>query len=168
MLSEKSLKPNSGRFTRRSRRMAERGFTLVEVLIATVLIVVGVAGALAAISAGVRAQSAGEFYNAAALLGQQKMAELELDPDLAAGTTSGDFMPDHPGYQWTATVQEAPSGLLQLTPAIEEQPAKEAQTPPESKLWEIHLEVTETQDAKSSRKAELDTYILKRDEQAGS
>jgi len=60
------------------------GFTLVELLVATVLLAVGLAAVAAAFSAATRAQGAALRTTTAARLAQAKLAEIE-----ATGTTSG-------------------------------------------------------------------------------
>jgi prepilin-type N-terminal cleavage/methylation domain-containing protein len=60
------------------------GFTLVELLVATVLLAVGLAAVAAAFSAATRAQAAALRTTTAARLAQAKLAEIE-----ATGTTSG-------------------------------------------------------------------------------
>ncbi|NIM05489.1 MAG: hypothetical protein GTO55_05055 [Armatimonadetes bacterium] len=123
----------------RLRLHSRHGFTLVEALLAAVLIVIGIAGALGAISAGLRAGAAGDFYRVSALLAQQKMAELEAAPQLSVGEEEGDFEPDYTGYDWSYTIEEGPEGL-----------------------WLVRLKISETTDAERSREAEIVTYLLRR------
>jgi hypothetical protein len=114
---------------------------LVEALLAAVLIVVGIAGLLGAISAGLRAKVAGEFYSTAALLAQQRLAEMEAAPSLSLGEERGDFSPEHPHYQWTALVEEGPTGLLL-----------------------VRLRINEATNGQPGRNAELATYLLRREQ----
>jgi len=118
-----------------------RGFTLVEALIAIVLIVIGIGGAMGAISAGLRAQTAGRFYSTAARLAQGKIAEIESSSDLSPGVTEGDFLPEAPGFFWTCEIVEQP----ELTG-----------------LWQVHLEVAHRA-ASDTRSVSIDTYLLKRE-----
>ena len=115
------------------------GFTLVEALIAIVLIIIGIGGALGAISAGLRAHTAGAFYSTAATLAQQKMAEIEAAPKLSAGSQEGDFLPDYPAYRWESAIQEGPEGL-----------------------WEVTVQIAEVTQKK--RHAQITTYLLRRNE----
>ena len=119
---------------------ASGGFTLVEAMITAVLIVVGIVGALGAISAGLRAQAAGQFYYTASMLAEQKMADLESQSKLKAGEEQGDFAPDHPDYTWSVAVSEGPEGL-----------------------WQVRLTVTEVVAGKQGRSAEIETYLLRRE-----
>jgi prepilin-type N-terminal cleavage/methylation domain-containing protein len=63
---------------------ADGGFTLVELLVAAVLLATGLAAAAAAFSAATRAQAAALTRTTEARLAQAKLAELQ-----ATGTTSG-------------------------------------------------------------------------------
>lgn len=119
---------------------ASGGFTLVEAMIAAVLIVIGIVGALGAISAGLRAQAAGQFYYTASMLAEQKMADLESQSKLKAGEEQGDFAPDHPDYTWSVAVSEGPEGL-----------------------WQVRLTVSEVVAGKQGRSAEIETYLLRRE-----
>jgi general secretion pathway protein I len=58
--------------------MKQRGFTLLEVLVATVILAVAVTGLLSALSTSLRNAARLTDYDRAALLGRQKMDELLL------------------------------------------------------------------------------------------
>ena len=81
------------------RRLRARGVSLVEVLAA--LAVLGAVGAVLTrawtISMGTAARSQAELT--AAVLAEGKLAEVVLEGE-TAGEDSGDFAPEHPGYQW--------------------------------------------------------------------
>jgi prepilin-type N-terminal cleavage/methylation domain-containing protein len=62
----------------------DRGFTLVELLVATVVLAIGLAAVAAAFSAATRAQGAALRTTTAARLAEAKLAEIQ-----ATGTTSG-------------------------------------------------------------------------------
>lgn len=82
-----------------------RGFTLVEMIVATLLLAIGVTAALGAISASVQLASRAEHLQTAAMLAQEKLAELELQSaSLGSGTQKGDFSPQYPDYRWTEEV----------------------------------------------------------------
>jgi len=66
----------------RGLRTAQRGFTLLEVLVATVIMAIAVAGLLSALSTSLRNAARLTDYDRAALLGRQKMDELILSTGL--------------------------------------------------------------------------------------
>ncbi len=119
------------------------GFTLVEAVVAAVLVAIGVVGALGAIGAAARAQAAAGFYHDTALLAQEKMAELEAAPSLEAGEKKGDFGEAHPGYEWKTQVEPLTG---------EEEWTKH--------LWKVRVGVSRPETG--PRRAEVVTYLLKR------
>jgi general secretion pathway protein I len=85
-------------------RREDRGFTLLEVMVAIALIAIALTAVLGSQSQSVSLAGEARFNTTAALLAQSKMAEMELqDPeDLTAD--SGDFEEDFPGYTWNLSV----------------------------------------------------------------
>jgi len=65
--------------------MKQRGFTLLEVLVATVVMAIAVAGLMSAISSSLRNAARLTDHDRAALLGRQKMDELLLATGLEKG-----------------------------------------------------------------------------------
>jgi len=65
--------------------MKQRGFTLLEVLVATVVMAIAVAGLMSAISSSLRNATRLTDHDRAALLGRQKMDELLLATGLEKG-----------------------------------------------------------------------------------
>jgi type II secretion system protein I len=73
------------------------GFTLLEVLVATVIMGIAVAGLMAGLSQSVRNASRLTEYDRAATLARTKMNDLLLDSNLPfVGTVQGDFHEDVP------------------------------------------------------------------------
>lgn len=89
---------------RRARK--PQGFTLIEMVVATTVLAVGVSGALATFGAISRASGVSAEYDQASLLAERRMAELESE--IAAGqplqADSGDFGEDYPDYRWEQEV----------------------------------------------------------------
>ena len=82
-------------------RSANRAFTLIEMIVAAFVLVIGIAGALGAISAATRASSVADEIHTSALLARQRMSEAEMQPDqLSAGQQQGTFAPEFPEYSW--------------------------------------------------------------------
>jgi general secretion pathway protein I len=99
----------------------QKGFTLLEVLVATAIMGVAVAGLLSTISAAARNASRLTEYDRAVLLAKSKMDELLAEPKLQRGVTlAGEFDALRTGgipASWHATVQpfeETPGAGLGL------------------------------------------------------
>lgn len=87
-------------------RARQSGFTLVEVLVATVVLAIGLLAALTAFSMAARVTGASANDTTVSFLAQQKLSEIEAwnPQQLPAGTTAGDFAPTHPDYSWRLTI----------------------------------------------------------------
>ncbi len=75
---------------------------------ATVILALGLIGALAAFSLASRATGASRNDTIVPLLAEQKLSELKSFPrdELKAGAYEGDFGGDYPGYTWSLTLDE--------------------------------------------------------------
>lgn len=90
-----------------------RGFTLIEMLVATILLFVGVAAALASLSTSTRSIGIATEHTAAALLAQRKLGEIEAQlAQLNPGENQGDFGADYPGFTWRQNVE--PTNITNL------------------------------------------------------
>src|SRR5579863_607732 len=95
-----------------ARRRQEQGFTLLEVLVATLIMGIAVAGALSGISAATRNASRLTQYDRATMLARQKMDELLADP--GQRSSQGVFDPAQTGgvnIGWSAQVTPFEGGL---------------------------------------------------------
>jgi prepilin-type N-terminal cleavage/methylation domain-containing protein len=82
-----------------------RGFTLVEMVVATLVLAIGVAGAMSVIATATRASGVSERIQVSALLAQQRFSEIELDAsNLTGGDQQGDFGGLYPAYHWRQSV----------------------------------------------------------------
>ena len=89
-----------------NKKRVHRGFTLVEMVVATVLLVGGVVAALSAISIATQATGMSEKLQTAALIAQRRMTEIEIQPDtLASGDQQGAYEEEYPGYRWQQKVE---------------------------------------------------------------
>ena len=85
----------------------QRGFTLVEVLVATSILAIGLLGALTAFSMAGRVTSASIHDTTVAALAQEKLTEIRVlakTDELREGYTKGDFGDDYPGFSWKLAV----------------------------------------------------------------
>ncbi|MGQ9523389.1 MAG: type IV pilus modification PilV family protein [Armatimonadota bacterium] len=102
---------------RHMRRPA--GFTLLEMLVAMVLLTVGITGTMGALSGILQGARLADDYTTASLLAQSRLTELEQVDGLVEGTAEGDFGEDYPGWRWEQEVIQAESeGLLQVTVTV--------------------------------------------------
>jgi general secretion pathway protein I len=87
-------------------RSRQSGFTLVEVLVATAVLAIGLLAVLAAFSMATRVANISSKDTTITFLAQQKLAEIQVeDPSqLVAGVTQGTFAPAHPDYSWDMTI----------------------------------------------------------------
>ena len=83
-----------------------RGFTLLEVMIAVALIAIALVTLLGSQSQSVSFANSAKFETMAALLAQSKMSEMTIQAADSLSGDSGNFGDDYPGYAWEATVSD--------------------------------------------------------------
>jgi len=81
-----------------------KGFTLLEVIVAMVVVVIGLVLISQAFSIGLRAVRVSDKATVARFLAEQKITELEILSFSALQSTTGDFGTDYPGYTWQEEV----------------------------------------------------------------
>ncbi len=87
-------------------------FTLIEVMVATAVLVISLAGILLIVSTGIRTARILDRMHVDA---SSVAAELSLTNRLEEGVDSGDFGELHPGYSWTREITEAgTNGLFRV------------------------------------------------------
>jgi len=91
-----------------AKNRTNKGFTLLEVMIAVALIAIALTTLLVSQSQSVSFANSAKFETMAALLAQSKMSELALQGNEGLSGDSGDFGDDYPGYAWKATVSDFP------------------------------------------------------------
>lgn len=98
-----------------------RGFTLIEMIVATTLLALGVLASMVALSSSTQATTVSEQNHVAALLGQKRLSELELQPDsLGSGDQGGDFGEQYPGYSYKQSVEATDyPNLFQVTVTVQ-------------------------------------------------
>jgi len=83
------------------------GFTLLEVMIAVAIIAIALMAVLGSQSQGLSLAGESRFNRTAALLAQEKMAEIEAVKDLGdLNSDSGDFGDEFPGYTWQLSMHD--------------------------------------------------------------
>lgn len=90
---------------RRNVRRRNSGFTLVEMIVAALLLIIGAVAALNCISNATKTTAMANDLTTASLLGPQKLAELEADPTQLTSDQSGDFGDNYPGWRWEANIE---------------------------------------------------------------
>ena len=83
-----------------------KGFTLLEVMIAVALIAIALTTLLGSQSQSVSFANSAKFETMAALLAQSKMSEITVQGHDELTNDSGDFGDDYPGYAWEVNVSD--------------------------------------------------------------
>lgn len=99
----------------RIRRQGRLGMTLIEVVVATVILGLGIAGLMSATAKGLRNQQKSEYRAAALALAEAKLSEVDLiGPHvwMLARPTSGDENVGAQTYHWTLSIEQRPVGEL--------------------------------------------------------
>ncbi len=80
---------------------AEGGFTLIETLVATMILAIGIVTILQLFSGGLRSVTASGKYTKAIFHAREKMNEILIADSLSEGTVEGTF---DDGYRWRADI----------------------------------------------------------------
>jgi general secretion pathway protein I len=86
--------------------LRNKGFTLLEVMIAVAIIAIALTTLLGSQSQSVSFANSAKFETMAALLAQSKMSEITTQKANELTNDSGDFGDDYPGYSWEFTVSD--------------------------------------------------------------
>jgi general secretion pathway protein I len=89
-----------------TKKNTNKGFTLLEVMIAVALIAVALVTLLGSQSQSVSYANIAKFETMAALLAQSKMSEILIQDADSLSNDSGDFGDEYLGYAWEATVSD--------------------------------------------------------------
>ena len=104
------------RVRRLERRVeGEKGFTLIEILVATMVLAIALTVIMQLFSGGLRAARLSEDYSAGVFHAREKMDEILLADDISNASGEGSF---EDGYRWQAAVrlidEEAAEDVEQL------------------------------------------------------
>lgn len=86
--------------------MGARGFTLIEVLVAMIILSIAFVALLVHENRGIDYASRARFLTTSTLLAERHIAELkEAETASMTGENTGDFGEDYPGYSYTENVE---------------------------------------------------------------
>ncbi|MFP4255660.1 MAG: prepilin-type N-terminal cleavage/methylation domain-containing protein [Desulfobacterales bacterium] len=86
--------------------MSEKGFTLLEVLVALSVIAIAMISVIRLQSQTIGMSEAVKFYSVAPFLAQAKITDALMDSQEYRGGASGGFGEDHPGFSWQVEINE--------------------------------------------------------------
>lgn len=95
-----------------SRCFSEKGFTLLEVMIAMAILSISLLVVFQSQSQSVSMMAASRATTMITLLAQGKMAEMETANISSLESARGDFGPDYPDYTWVSQVTSEDVRLL--------------------------------------------------------
>jgi len=95
-------------------RLGERGFTLLEVLVALAILGVSLAAVYQAFGTGLRNDHQARLYEEAVALAEMRMAQVGTELPATAGRWSG----EEGDLRWTLLVQPAEDEPLQVQPSL--------------------------------------------------
>ncbi len=96
--------------------MSDRGFTLLEVLVALAMIAIVMVSVMRLQGQSISMNKTARFYSVAPFLAQSKMAEVKFDPFAFTGGGDGNFEDAFAGYTWTVRIEEKELSLEGKTP----------------------------------------------------
>ena len=99
--------------------MSKKGFSLLEILIALAVMLVGIVGVMSLFPVGLRASKVAENYTLAAILAQQKIDEAKLTGFASLGdVVDTPFLSPDNNFSWAQIVSTPLSNLKQITITI--------------------------------------------------
>ncbi len=105
---------------------SRKGFTLVELVVAFLILVIGVTAILELVSQSALNARYAKDKTTATVLAQQKLEELLSESELTTGEVEGDFGDAYPQFRWRAQINEVSNAgletgtnLLHITVTVE-------------------------------------------------
>ena len=132
-------------------RRRERGFSLLEILVAFTLFAVAMGVLMQIFSRGVNGAMLADHYAKATMYAESRLAAIGLEETIKEGTTSGKF---DDNYAWQVTVKPYQD------PAPREQMAIDFEKQYFAQLYEIETKVTFFTDDRKERVVTLSTLQL--------
>jgi type II secretion system protein I len=100
-------------------RRTNAGFSLIEVMIATAILGIGLTGVIQAVTASIQSSQDTEHLTCAVCLASGQMEMTLADPFLSTGTQNGSFDPPFSAYRWKVDVKETgEEGLHEVSVAV--------------------------------------------------
>ncbi len=97
----------------------QSGFTLLELMVALVILALGIVGLMRAVSQGMAATAQIRDVTAATTLAQMKMEELASNVMDLPAESNGDFGDEAPEFSWRAVAEETDiEGLKKITVTV--------------------------------------------------
>ena len=93
-----------------ARHRHSAGFTLLELVIATAILAIGLVALTQVFSRGPRSTGSSERVVTATLIARLKLAELDEMTELTNGAESGDVDEPYKGYTWDTEIEDVPEG----------------------------------------------------------
>lgn len=101
-------------------RPAQSGFSLVEVMVAVLILGVGLTGLVHGVNTALVSSKESELQSVAAHLAAGQIESLRADGYVIEGDSSGEFDGELSAYSWKQNVVETqPEGLYEITVTIE-------------------------------------------------
>lgn len=101
------------------RYARQSGFTLLELMVALVILALGIVGLMRAVSQGMAATAQIRDVTAATTLAQMKMEELASNVADLPAESSGNFGDEAPEFSWRAMAEETDiEGLKKITVVV--------------------------------------------------
>lgn len=91
----------------------QRGFSLLEVLVAFAILAISLGALLTFYSSGLHSVAVAREYNRAVIMAESKLAELEAQPILPVGSREGAFDDQ---YRWHAEISAYPADRASTDP----------------------------------------------------
>jgi prepilin-type N-terminal cleavage/methylation domain-containing protein len=154
------------RFTHRASRIrraprvfgCSRAFSLIEVMIALLILGVALVGFVQATTTAVSSSKESEIQTTAALLASGRIEKLQADGDLEDGDSNGDWGDDFPNYSYTQTISPTDvRGLHEVRVTIENPNTGKQLYELRTMLFEIPPATEEDTSSKSKQKKRKDT-----------
>jgi prepilin-type N-terminal cleavage/methylation domain-containing protein len=99
------------------------GFSLVEVVVAILILGIALAGLTEGIAAALSSSKESELQTTAALLAEERIETLRAEGDYTDGEVEGDFGSDLSLYRWKQTISPTDlDGLHDVTVRVEQSP----------------------------------------------